>query len=86
MSPTRKAQLSLAFTVYNKARTAARQGRIDEKRLNRALGLVLSGKQRPYNTTLHSCDCPDYRRTGKPCKHIIRGWIEQRMGELPVAG
>ena len=78
---------SQLFTTYNKARKAAHQGKIDGARLNRTLGILLS-KSYPhqYNTTIRTCDCPDFHRTGKPCKHIIAGWIKVRMSQTaPVA-
>ena len=73
---------SAIFTTYNKARKAAHQGKIDGKRLNRALGILLS-KSYPhqYNTTIRTCDCPDFHRTGKPCKHLIAHWMEYRISQ-----
>ncbi len=76
------------FSVYNKARKAARQGKLDEDRLNRALGLIQrkDGGARPYMTTAKTCTCPDFTRTGKPCKHIIKNWMQIRIEQVaPLA-
>ena len=85
MDTATKSQL---FTVYNHARHAARQGKIDGKRLNRALGILLS-KSYPhqYNTTIRTCDCPDSRRHPEiACKHRIALWIKVRISQAaPVA-
>ena len=79
---------SAIFTTYNKARKAVRQGKIDSKRLNRALGILLS-KSYPhqYNTTIKTCDCPDSRRHPEiTCKHRLAVMIQVRMSQAaPVA-
>ena len=79
---------SAIFTTYNKARKAARQGKIDGKRLNRALGILLS-KSYPhqYNTTIRTCDCPDSRRHPQiVCKHRLAKMVLYRINEAaPVA-
>ena len=74
---------SAIFTTYNKARKAARQGKIDGARLNRALGILLS-KSYPhqYNTTIKTCDCPDSRRHPEiVCKHRLAAMIQVRMSQ-----
>lgn len=67
------------FTVYNFARHAARLGKLDQGRVNRALGLVLSGERRPYLTSVAGCTCPDSRN--HVCKHRIAKMIEYRIQE-----
>lgn len=72
------------FSVYNKARAAARKGigGLDEKRVNRAFGYLLSGEFRPYNTTIKKCDCPDaIRNPGIVCKHRAELMIITRIVE-----
>ena len=74
---------SAIFTTYNKARKAARQGKIDGKRLNRVLGILLS-KSYPhqYNTTIKTCDCPDSRRHPEiVCKHRLAAMIQVRISQ-----
>lgn len=39
---------------------------------------ICSGSE-TYNTTLHSCDCPDYKFHHRPCKHMMRLGIEVGM-------
>lgn len=75
---------SAVMSTYNKARKAAREGKLDPGRTNRALGIVQSadgGKSKfeKYLTTTRGCTCPDFRQTGKPCKHMIALMIETRM-------
>jgi hypothetical protein len=82
MTAEQKARQSEIFSVYNKARTAARQGLLDEKRVNRALGLLMSkNSNRPYNTTVKGCDCPDHIKTGKACKHMIKMMMQVRISQ-----
>ena len=66
---------SALWTAFNIARSAARKGFLDEKRLNRALGIAMrSGETHidRYHTTPERCDCPDWRYriryTGGNCK------------------
>ena len=75
MNRTDKSNL---FVAYNKARSAARHGKLDLARVNRALGVAQAKSERPYNSTVNSCDCPDHRKTGKPCKHMIAKMLEVR--------
>jgi len=69
---------SQLFTQYNHARAAARAGKLDPARVNRALGLVQAKEARPYNVTLHTCNCMDFQLHGKPCKHLIAFWMQYR--------
>ena len=69
MTSSNRSQL---FTTYNAARSLARKGSLDPKRLNRALGLSQSSKAPEYVTTLDRCSCPD--ATYRPhviCKHRL---------------
>lgn len=57
------------FRAYNVARAS---GRIDRKRLDKALGIAQRRERHPYITTLTFCSCPDFqiRLQGRgPCKH-----------------
>lgn len=69
------------FTQYNKARKAAREGKLDLARVNRALGVAQLKLARPYATTIKSCTCPDYLKTNKPCKHMIAKMIEAKVSK-----
>lgn len=69
---------SQIFTQYNKARQAARLGKLDAARVNRALGLLQSRTPRPYATTVKGCDCEDSRR-GHVCKHRIAAMMTVRI-------
>lgn len=59
------------FKWYNKARAAARQGRLDPDRVNTALGALQSGRAdahwRKYGTTVSECNCPDSFYRGTVC-------------------
>lgn len=68
----RKSQI---FSEYNKLKSQTRKAGKDTKRADRALGLSLSGQERPYLTTAHTCDCPDHRYRGVTCKHMLRQQI-----------
>lgn len=63
------------FTTYNTIKSQTRKAGKDTKRADRALGLSLSGKERPYLTTAHTCDCPDSRIRKQTCKHQIAARI-----------
>jgi hypothetical protein len=81
MTAEQKAQKSAIFTVYNKARAAARKGLLDEKRVNRALGLIQAkNANRPYNTTVKACDCRD-AQMGNICKHRITAMMKVRISQ-----
>ncbi len=68
------------FSMYNKARAAARKGKLEAKRVNRALG-ILQTKQhdQKYNTTINSCNCEDHKRHAVPCKHMVAKMIEVKV-------
>ena len=79
---------SRLFTIYNKARVAARNGLLDEARVNKALGILQSNdyySDKDYLTTLKSCTCPDHQFRGTTCKHMIAKMIETRMDQLAFA-
>lgn len=62
---------STLFTNYNAAKSLARQGILDEGRVNRALGVAQSKDANPYHTTSHGCTCKDRAFRGITCKHMI---------------
>ena len=66
----------LIFKHYNRARNS---GVLDEKRVNRALGIALSKtfteKMKQYGTTKTTCYCPDSEHRAHWCKHKIAFWI-----------
>jgi hypothetical protein len=71
---------SRLFRVYNAARHAVSMGRLERRRLDRALGLALRKDQTPrYHTTLRDCSCRD--REIHPsvwCKHMISLALRRR--------
>jgi hypothetical protein len=83
------------FSWYNKAKRAARQGKLDPERVNLALGL-LQTKDRSwrdkYHPTTESCGCPDHQFRGHTCKHMIARMIEYRaenttqQSSIPLPG
>ena len=79
---------SALFTQYNRAKVAARKGKLEIKRVHRAMGLAISetltGTKRPYETTVKTCNCPDARR-GHTCKHRIKEMLIQRANEQLTA-
>lgn len=38
----------------------------------------------PYQVTLESCTCPDFHRTGAPCKHMYKLMLDAGLLTLPV--
>lgn len=77
------------FHAYNLARHAARSNkRIEMKRLNRALGLLLSGKWeekvQEYHTEPGKCYCMDSYREGVWCKHRLALMLKYRA-EHPLS-
>jgi hypothetical protein len=74
------------FTQYNKAKAAAKQGKLDAKRVDRALGIAQS-KNYPhsYQTTIKSCNCVDHRRNPNiVCKHMVKKMMEVRIDQSHV--
>lgn len=68
------------FTQYNKARSAARLGKLDPKRVDRALGVAQLKVQPEYLTTTKSCSCEDHsRHPSIACKHMIAKMIEVKV-------
>ncbi len=72
--PTRKE----VFSVYNQVKAAARKaGDVQQvDRINKALGMLLSGKgaKAEYKSSCLCCLCADYsyrRGYSGPCKHMI---------------
>jgi hypothetical protein len=73
---------SQLFTQYNKARKAAREGKLDPKAVNKALGLCQSSQERPYFTTTKSCNCPAFvYGNGKACKHMVAKMLKVRIAQ-----
>lgn len=93
--PPSKLQVKYIFRAYNYARKVANSSnKIEIGRLNRALGLVLSGRifarAKLYGTTTKQCHCRDrqpgrYQETGRLCKHMLALMIVTRMREYMEA-
>lgn len=77
--------LALTFKHYNKAKGAGKRGQLETGRVNRALGLLLSGKidtkRSEYACTSGRCLCPDAVQRGSICKHRIAEMIISRVYE-----
>jgi hypothetical protein len=79
---------------YNKAKGAGKRHQLDEGRVNRAFGLVMSSafcaKMRQYGTTYRSCYCPDAENRTAFCKHrlaFIMNWRAiQQVSQLIADG
>ena len=85
MENTARPTKSEIFTVYNKARAAARKAGDTKRieRLNKALGILLSAdyytaEKAAYEPTYFSCGCKDWqykhaarRAYAGPCKHML---------------
>lgn len=67
-----KRSRSEIFSAYNKLKSRTRRAGQDTKRVDRALGLSLSGRAIPYVSTTESCNCPDAMYRGVICKHQLR--------------
>jgi hypothetical protein len=73
------------FTQYNKARAAAHQGKLDPKRVNRALGIAQTkATEQKYITSIKSCTCEDHKRNSTPCKHMIAKMIEVKIDRANI--
>ena len=72
------------FTQYNKARSAAKHGKLDAGRVNRALGIAQSKSPQKYVTTIKTCTCEDHKRHSTPCKHMIAKMIEVKIERTHV--
>lgn len=72
---------SQLFHTYNLARSAARNGKLEPGRTNRALGILMSKDAEQhltkYGATVSQCHCQDARR-GNVCKHRIARMIQKR--------
>jgi len=71
---------SALFVAYNKARAAAKAGKLERRRLNRALGLAMRKAYVPtYHTTLRGCSCRDAEiHPGVICKHRLSLMLKKR--------
>ncbi len=75
---------SKLFTIYNRARAAARRGALDPDRVNKALGICQANdyyREKEYLTSVTSCTCPDHQYRSAICKHMIGKMIEIRVSE-----
>jgi hypothetical protein len=72
---------SQLFHTYNLARSAARKGKLEPCRTNRALGILMSKDAEQhlakYGATINKCNCQDAQH-GNVCKHRIARMIERR--------
>lgn len=76
---------SAVFTAYNIARPYARNGYIDGKRLNAALGIALNRDDERCVTTLEACSCPDYQNRKRACKHMLAKMLRELATQLRAA-
>ena len=60
---------------------SAKKGELTPKEISDAGEGIFVGSSRNYNTTLTFCECEDFRRRERPCKHIFRLAIELRVIE-----
>lgn len=67
---------SSVFTVYNQMRGSNRDNPQQIARINRALGIVLSNRERGYKTSIITCTCLDSVHRGIRCKHRIAKLME----------
>lgn len=74
------------FTQYNKAMAAARQGKLDPKRVNRALGIAQTkAPEQKYITSIKSCNCVDHQQhPSVACKHMIARMIEVKIDRANI--
>lgn len=78
---TTNTERSAIFSEYNRLRG---RGNVERGRLNRALGLAQTGRKRPYDTTIHACDCPDsINNPGVVCKHRAALRMRQKAAARP---
>lgn len=78
--------LSQKMSIFNKARAAAKHGKLDDQRTRRAFGILLSkdSEQRltKYQTTSQSCNCPDRKQhPEQSCKHMIAKMMLVRLAQ-----
>ena len=86
MKASNLADRSKLMGKYNKAKAYARRtGLLEEKRVNRAWGLIMADKLdekvEQYGTRLHWCGCPDSQMRDQTCKHQIGLMIVSRASE-----
>lgn len=72
-------EVEAIMAAYRKALEAAKEGKLDMKRVKRGLVLALANQRRPYETTPSSCSCPDAEK-GNWCKHRIAALLWLRAG------
>lgn len=67
---------------YNRARSAAKRGKLDLERVNRAFGWLQMKEPHIYQTTVKTCSCPDrMRHPEQACKHMIGAMILSRIAD-----
>ena len=86
-NPTKNYNPSGLMSAYNYCKHwAKRTGLADTKRVDRALGYLMSGeaeeKWMEYSTTNTHCDCPDHQFRGTYCKHIISKMIDVKHDQI----
>jgi hypothetical protein len=77
---------SQTFQLYNKAKAAARNGKLDEMRVNRALSVLQSADgedtMKKYRTTINTCNCQDRKHhPHQACKHMIAAMVIFRANQ-----
>lgn len=78
---------SAIMSAYNYAKWYGKKsGQFDTKRVDRALGILKSGKLQEkameYRTTLKTCDCPDWQYRTIHCKHRIAYMIDMKHDQI----
>lgn len=78
---------SALMSAYNYAKHyGTRSGMFDSKRVDRALGYLMSGaaveKWDQYETAIKYCRCPDSQIRGMICKHMISRMIDIKHDAL----
>ncbi len=72
------------MSVYNLARVAASDGKLDHGRVNRAFGILQSQSQDVTNhkSTIKACSCADAKFNNSTiCKHRIACMMQIRIQE-----
>lgn len=78
---------SALMSAYNYGKHwAKRTGLADTKRIDKALGYLMSGeaekKWMEYATTTERCDCPDHQYRGVYCKHMLSKMIDIKHDQI----
>ena len=75
------------MSAYNYAKWYGKEtGQFDDKRVDKALGILMSGKLQDkvdqYNTTIKTCECPDWQYRTIHCKHRIAVMIDIKHDQI----